>query len=100
MPFDNFTLGGYNMAQAHAGQQGGHLAGMANQAMAAINAENQSRVAQMREMRRMEHERQMKQMEINALIQRLEMEQKAARSRGGDGMGFEFNEQTGRWDRW
>jgi hypothetical protein len=37
------------MAQAHAQQQGSHLAGMANQVQNALSAEHDSRVAQMRE---------------------------------------------------
>lgn len=72
----NFAMGGFNMAQAMAAQQGGHLAGMINQTTEAIQRENESRVAQMREERRREHERQMKQMEIDAMLKRLEQEQR------------------------
>jgi uncharacterized protein YbjQ (UPF0145 family) len=75
---DSFANWGYNMAQMGAAQQGGHLQGMANQAMGAIAAENASRVAQNREMRRMAHEQELERMrqeterkKANALIQRL-----------------------------
>lgn len=61
-----FVRGGYNMAQAHAMQQGAHLAGMANQVQNALSAEHDSRVAQMREMRRMEHEKEMLRMQAEA----------------------------------
>lgn len=54
--YDPFVMGGFNMAQAMTGQQGGHLAGMANQVMGAIDAENDRRVNISRDMRRMEHD--------------------------------------------
>lgn len=59
MAYGDFAIGGMNMAQAMAGQQGGHLAGMANQAMGAIAQENASRVAQSRERARMQHDMNM-----------------------------------------
>lgn len=53
------------MGLAH--QAGGaHLQGAANQAMSAIQGENQSRVAQLREMRRMEHEKELMRMRADA----------------------------------
>jgi hypothetical protein len=58
--------------------QFGHLQGMANNVMSAIQNENDSRVAQAREMRRMQHEKEMAQMRmaaeqsrVNDLISRL-----------------------------
>ena len=68
----SFALGGYNMAQAHAAQQAGHLQGMANNTMAAIAKENDSRVAISREMRRMAHEQEMERMRQEAERQRNE----------------------------
>lgn len=81
MAYGNFAIGGMNMAQAMAGQQGGHLAGMANQAMGAIQRENDSRVAQHREHRQRQHEKDMLNMsmasdarikELEAMIARLQ----------------------------
>lgn len=56
------------MAQMGALHQAGgaHLQGAANQAMSAIQDENQSRVAQLREMRRMEHEKELMRMRVAA----------------------------------
>lgn len=68
----NFARGGFNMAQTMAGQQGGHLAGMANQVNSAIANEMQSRVAQAREANRMSHEQGMFQQQMELERQRLE----------------------------
>ena len=81
MAFDNFTLGGFNMGQMMAAQQGRHLAGMINQTTGAIDKENDSRVAQQREMRRMQHEINLKQMELDALLKRID----AARAQADSG---------------
>jgi hypothetical protein len=81
MAFDNFTLGGFNMGQMMAGQQGNHLAGMINQTTGAIGKENDSRVAQQREMRRMDHEINLKKMELDAILKRIE----AARAQADSG---------------
>ena len=70
--------GHYRMAQNMAGQQGGHLAGMANQINQAIQDENDSRVAQMRELRRQEHEKEMLRMQQEALLERLRLERELA----------------------
>lgn len=81
--FDDRGLGqafaGFNMAQALAGQQGGHLAGMANQAMGAINEENDRRVALSREMRRMEFEQWKTQQALELERMRLENERQRDR---------------------
>lgn len=68
----NFAFGGFNMAQAMAGQQGGHLAGMANQVNSVIANEMQSRVAQAREANRMGHEQGMFQQQMELERMRLE----------------------------
>lgn len=94
------ALGGFNAAQAMTGQQGNHMAGMLNQTMGAINAENERRVALSREMRRMEHEREMEQMRINALLQRLQAESRPSRNVDPTMMGFQYDDQNKRWDRW
>lgn len=70
--YDPFTVGGFNMAQLMAGQQGGHLAGMASHAMGAIAAENDRRVNISRDMRRMEHERAMLGLQADLMRQKLE----------------------------
>lgn len=57
---------------------GSHLQGAANQAMSAIQNENQSRVAQLREMRRMEHEKEL--MRMRAAAQEREAEGDIIRS--------------------
>lgn len=57
---------------------GAHLQGAANQAMSAIQDENQSRVAQLREMRRMEHEKEL--MRMRAAAQEKEAEGDIIRS--------------------
>ena len=51
--------------------QGNHLTKMAEDVNEAIEKENDSRVSQLREMRRMQHEKDLKRMEMDALIQRL-----------------------------
>lgn len=81
MAYGDFATGGFNMGQAMAAQQGGHLAGMINQTTNAISKENDSRVAQAREMQRMQHEINMKQMELDALLKRIE----AARAQADSG---------------
>ena len=97
MAFGDFALGGFNMAQTMAGQQGGHLAGMANQAMNAISQENASRVAQQREAKRMQHERDMRVMELEHMIRRLEMEL-AGRQRSSSGLpAWTHNPKTRTW---
>lgn len=58
--------GHFNMAQSMAGQQGAHLAGMANQLNNALQDEHDSRVAQMREMQRQEHEKELMRMRMEA----------------------------------
>lgn len=73
MAFGNFALGGFNMGQMMAGQQGGHLAGMANQLNSAIDGEMDSRVAQIRELRRMLHEE-------GLLNQRMQIEREKAQA--------------------
>lgn len=60
-------------AAPHFGAQNAMMA----QVNDAIQRENDSRVAQEREARRMEHERQMKQMEIDSLLARLQQSQQA-----------------------
>lgn len=75
------ALGGFNMGQMMAGQQGNHLAGMINQTTGAIGKENDSRVAQQREMRRMDHEINLKRMELDAILKRIE----AARAQADSG---------------
>lgn len=74
----NAALGGFNMAQGMASEQGAHLAGMINQANRAWENELDSRVAQSREMRRMEHEREMERLRQEGLLKRLQAEQQAA----------------------
>jgi hypothetical protein len=63
---DGGMIDSFNMAQAMVGQQGAHLAGMANQAMSAINGEHSSRVSQMREAARLEHEKELMRMQMAA----------------------------------
>lgn len=66
------AFGGFNMAQALAGQQGDRLAGVANQIGAAIANENASRVAQSREQNRMAHESGLAQQQMELERMRLE----------------------------
>jgi hypothetical protein len=54
------------------GAQANALQGMISQTMGAHQDENDSRVAQMREMRRMEHEKELKRMELDAILARLD----------------------------
>lgn len=61
-----FARGGFNMAQAMAGQQGSHLGGMIGQVQQALGDEHDSRVAQERERRRMEHEKELMRMRMEA----------------------------------
>ena len=82
MPTD--LMGGHGQSGAYhaaigSAQQGRALGNMIAQTMGAHQDENDSRVAQMREMRRMEHERMMKQMELDAILARLD---KARQSSG------------------
>lgn len=56
----------------HIAAQGSHLGGMINQVQGVIQRENDSRVAQAREMRRMEHEKAMKRMELDAMLARIQ----------------------------
>lgn len=53
-------------------QQANALQNMINQTTSAWQNEHDSRVSQVREMRRMEHERMLKQMELDALLARLD----------------------------
>ena len=62
--------GAYHAAMGSA-QQGRALGNMIAQTMGAHQDENDSRVAQMREMRRMEHEKELKRMELDAILARL-----------------------------
>jgi len=63
--------GAYHAAMGSA-QQGKALGDMISQTMDAHQDENDSRVAQLREIRRMEHERMMKQMELDAILARID----------------------------
>jgi len=56
----------------HIAAQGAHLGGMINQVQDAIQRENDSRVAQAREQRRMDHEKEMKRMELDAMLARIQ----------------------------
>ena len=67
--------GAYHAAMGSA-QQGNVLGNMISQTMAAHQDENDSRVAQMREMRRMEHEKELKRMELDAILARLAQAQR------------------------
>jgi len=62
--------GAYHAAMGSA-QQGNVLGNMISQTMNAHQDENDSRVAQMREMRRMQHEKELKRMELDAILARL-----------------------------
>ena len=92
MAFD--WRGESNVANAQSGVEnwtGFHnqlLTDMIDKGTGAINDELQSRVAQQREERRMAHERQMKQMDIDAMLMRLNAAQKPPSGRAvafGDG---------------
>jgi uncharacterized membrane protein YqiK len=65
-------------AGAGAAAQGSHLQNMANMTMGAIGRENQSRVSQLREQRRMMQEQQMKEMDLQELLVRLQHERELA----------------------
>ena len=67
--------GAYHAAMGSA-QQGKALGDMISQTMGAHQDENDSRVAQMREMRRMEHEKELKRMELDAILARLAQAQR------------------------
>ena len=71
-PMMNHGESGAYHAAVGAQQQANALQGMINQTMNAWQDEHDSRVSQLREMRRMEHERMLKQMEIDALLARLD----------------------------
>jgi hypothetical protein len=75
----DFARGGFNTAQAMAGQQGSHLAGMIGQVNKAVDSENDTRVAKARELTRMQHEIAMKQKELDAILARID----AARQMSG-----------------
>jgi hypothetical protein len=62
--------GAYHAAMGSA-QQGKALGDMISQTMSAHQDENDSRVAQLREIRRMEHEKDLKRMELDAMLARL-----------------------------
>jgi hypothetical protein len=64
--------GAFNMSQMMAGQQGAHMAGMVNQTTGAIGQENLRRVQLAKELREMDHEKQMKQMELDSLLARIQ----------------------------
>jgi hypothetical protein len=66
--------GAYHAAMGSA-QQGKALGDMISQTMGAHQDENDSRVAQLREMRRMEHEKELKRMELDAILARLSQAQ-------------------------
>jgi hypothetical protein len=70
----------FGSAAAAAGHraQGAHLQNMANMTMGAIGRENQSRVSQLREQRRMMQEQQLKQMDLQQLLIRLQHERDMA----------------------
>jgi len=63
--------GAYHAAIGSA-QQGKALGDMISQTMSAHQDENDSRVAQLRELRRMEHEKELKRMELDALLARID----------------------------
>lgn len=71
VPMMNHGASGAYHAAVGAQQQGQALGNMISQTMNAHQDEHDSRVAQMREMRRMEHEKELKRMELEALIARL-----------------------------
>lgn len=68
----------FDMVRASTAQQGNHLANMASQVQAAIQDENDSRVAQEREQRRMEHEKELMRLQQEALLKRLQAEREMA----------------------
>jgi hypothetical protein len=72
-------IGASQWAGAASRMNAGHLAGMIGDVGGAISKENDSRVAQSREMKRMQNEINKKQMELDALLKRIE----AARTQAG-----------------
>jgi hypothetical protein len=78
MPFGSIVDFGRMAAGAGAASQGSHLQNMANMTMAGIGRENQSRVAQLREQRRMMQDQQMKEMDLQELLIRLQHEREMA----------------------
>lgn len=71
VPMMNHGASGAYHAAIGSAQQGNTLRNMISQTMDAYQDENDSRVAQMREMRRMEHEKELKRMELDAILARL-----------------------------
>ena len=78
MMFPSVANFGAAAAAGGAANQANHLQGMIGQTMGTIARENQSRVAQMREYRRMMQEQQLKGMDLQALIIRLQHERALA----------------------
>lgn len=78
MMFPSVAHMGAAAALGGSAQQANHLQGMVGQTMGAIGRENQSRVAQMREHRRMMQEQQLKGMDLQALLIRLQHERAMA----------------------
>jgi hypothetical protein len=81
MPFGSIVDFGRMAAGAGAAAQGSHLQNMANMTMAGIGRENQSRVSQMREQRRMMQDQELKQMDLQELLIRLQHEREMATKR-------------------
>ena len=75
VPMMNHGASGAYHAAIGAAQQGKALGDMLSQTMEAHQDENDSRVAQLREMRRMEHEKELKRMELDAILARLQAAQ-------------------------
>lgn len=76
--YGSITDFGRMAAASGAAEQGRALSDAMNLAMGAINQENMSRVAQSREMRRMAQEQAMKNMDLQALLIRLQHERELA----------------------
>jgi hypothetical protein len=81
MPYGSIVDFGAAAAGAGAQSQGSHLQNMANMTMGAIGRENQSRVSQMREQRRMMQDQELKQMDLQELLIRLQHEREMATKR-------------------
>lgn len=92
---DSMALGGFNAAMQGAAEGNRNLNDIAGNVMQAFQNENESRVAQAREMRRMQHEKDMEQMRINALLQRLQAQQRPS----GPATGFAQDPNTRQWFR-
>jgi len=75
-PMMNHGASGAYYAALGTAQQGNALGNMISQTMNAIQNENDSRLAQVREMRRMEHEKELKRMELDAILARLAQAQR------------------------